>query len=107
MQHHTATRAPVPRSALRVPRSLGMEWFKLRKRPMSYAVLLVLAAFLATNQLLIYLVVYVAAREESGVTPEARQGLLNGLLLPETLPTLFANVQNLGSIMLIILTTIS
>ena len=32
-----------------------MEWFKLRKRPMSYAVLLVLAAFLATNQLLIYL----------------------------------------------------
>src|SRR5215213_5915540 len=90
-----------------IPHSVGMEWFKLRKRPMSYAVLLILAAFLATNQLLIYLVVYVAAREESGVTPEARQTLLNGLLLPEALPTLFANVQNLGSIMLIILTTIS
>jgi ABC-type transport system involved in multi-copper enzyme maturation permease subunit len=84
-----------------------MEWFKLRKRPMSYAVLLILAAFLATSQLLVYLVVYVAAREESGVTPEARQALLNSLVLPQALPTLFANVQNLGSIMLIILTTVS
>src|SRR5919199_3685713 len=107
MVSRASPRDPVPHSALRIPHSLGMEWFKLRKRPMSYAVLLILAAFLATNQLLIYLVVYVAAREESGVTPEARQGLLNGLLLPEALPTLFANVQNLGSIMLIILTTIS
>src|SRR3712207_6608512 len=125
MQSRTADPDPVPRSALRAPRSdvprsppargspvraprsLAMERFKLRTRPMSYAVLLILAAFLATNQLLIYLVVHVAAREESGVTPEARQVLLNGLVLPEALPTLFANVQNLGSIMLIILTTIS
>src|SRR5918998_1319453 len=84
MQGTASGTRPVPRSALRAPRSLGMEWFKLRKRPMSYAVLLILAAFLATNQL-----------------------LLNGLVLPEALPTLFANVQNLGSIMLIILTTVS
>ena len=102
-----APRSDVPHSAPRIPHSVGMEWFKLRKRPLSYAVLLILAAFLATNQLLIYLVVHVAAREESGVTPEARQVLLNGLVLPEALPTLFANVQNLGSIMLIILATVS
>ena len=119
MQSRTADPDPVPRSALRAPRSdvphaalrtlhsVGMEWFKLRKRPISYAVLLVLAAFLVTSQLLIYLVVYVAAREESGVTPEARQVLLNGLVLPEALPMLFANAQNRGSIMLIILTTVS
>ncbi len=96
-----------PPAVSRLPSALSAEWFKLRKRPMSYAVLLILAAFLATNQLLIYLVVYVAAREDSGVTPEARQVLLNGLVLPEALPTLFANVQNLGSIMLIILATVS
>ena len=102
----TSTPGPVPHPAFRTPHLIGLEWFKLRKRPMPYVLLVVLAAFLATNELLVYLVVRVVPSSTS-MTPEARREFIDALVFPDALPSVFANVQNLGSIMLIILTAVS
>lgn len=90
-----------------LPQLLGLEWFKLRKRPMPYVLLAVLAAFLLTNTFLTYLLVRLATLGGGALPPEARDVLLGTLLLPDALPAVFSNVQSLGAIMVIILTAVS
>jgi ABC-2 type transport system permease protein len=98
------------RSAPRAPRFwalVGVEWFKLYRRPMPYVLLVVLVAFVTTNQLLAYLILRVASATGGSLSPEERRQFLDALALPAALPGVFANAQNLGSIMLIILAAVS
>lgn len=91
-----------------LPHLVGLEWFKLRKRPMLYVLLAVVIMFLVTTEALGYLFIrFLPTTEGSGMTPQVRQGLLDSMALPAALPGVFGNVQTIAAILTIVLAAVS
>lgn len=91
-----------------VPHLTGLEWFKLRKRPMLYVLLAVVVLFLVITEALGYLFIrFLPTTEGSGLTPDVRQGLLDSMTLPAALPGVFSSVQTIAAIMTIVLAAVS
>ena len=79
---------------------IGVELFKLRKRRMTWIMLVVLAAFLC----LVFFAVYgIVGSPPSGMPGQALVAMQDSIVFPGAFETIFSSVQNIGSILMIVL----
>ena len=79
---------------------IRVELFKLRKRKMTWIIILVLAAFLS----LIFFAVYgITANPPDRMPPDGVETMRNMITFPDAFQTIFSTAQNIGAILLTII----